>query len=82
LAAFLLRDNPEWTAERITAAMNDAATDSRIVPLAKPVPVYFVYATAMAAREGLRFFPDVYGHDADLDRLLRNRPPPQAQLPQ
>jgi len=82
LAAFLLRDNPEWTAERIAAAMNDAAADSRIVPLAKPVPVYFVYATAMAAREGLRFFPDVYGHDAALDRLLRNRPPPQAQLPQ
>jgi len=82
LAAFLLRDNPEWNAERIIAAMADESADARIVPLAKPVPVYFVYATAMAARDGLRFFPDVYGHDAELDRLLRNRPVQQAQLPQ
>lgn len=82
LATFLLRDNPEWNAERIAAAMADESTNSRIVPLAKPVPVYFVYATAMAARDGLRFFPDVYGHDADLDRLLRNRSPVELQLPQ
>jgi murein L,D-transpeptidase YcbB/YkuD len=82
LAAFLLRDNPEWNAERIAAAMADESTNSRIVPLAKPVPVYFVYATAMAARDGLRFFPDVYGHDADLDRLLRDGSPAELQLPQ
>lgn len=75
LATFLLRDNPEWNEETIAAAMEEGAGDSRIVPLAKPVPVYFVYATAMAARDGLRFFPDVYGHDADLDRLLRSRQP-------
>ena len=62
--------------------MADESTNSRIVPLAKPVPVYFVYATAMAARDGLRFFPDVYGHDADLDRLLRDGSPVELQLPQ
>jgi len=82
LAAFLLRDNPEWNAERIAAAMADESADARIVTLPKPVPVYFVYATAMAARDGLRFFPDVYGHDAELDRLLRNRIPTEIQLPQ
>ena len=82
LAAFLLRDNPEWNAERVATAMADESANSLIVPLAKPVPVYFVYATAIAARDGLRFFPDVYGHDADLDRLLRNRTNAEAQLPQ
>ncbi|MEY4375662.1 MAG: hypothetical protein RJB26_212 [Pseudomonadota bacterium] len=82
LAAFLLRDNPAWNAEQVAAAMEDDAPNSRIVPLAKPVPVYFVYATAMAARDGLRFFPDVYGHDAELDRLLRNHQPWRTQLPQ
>ena len=75
LAAFLLRDDPEWNEAAVAAAMTEGAADSRIVPLAKPVPVYFVYATAMAARDGLRFFPDVYGHDAALDRLLRSRQP-------
>lgn len=82
LAAFLLRDNPEWNAERVAAAMADESANSLIVPLAKPVPVYFVYATATAARDGLRFFPDVYGHDAELNRLLRNRPTVEVQLPQ
>jgi murein L,D-transpeptidase YcbB/YkuD len=82
LAAFLLRDNPEWNTERIAAAMADESANSHIVPLAKPVPVYFVYATAIAARDGLRFFPDVYGHDAELDRLLRNRTNAEVQLPQ
>ena len=53
--------------------MADDAPDARVVTLPQAVPVYFVYATAMASRDGLRFFPDVYGHDADLDRLLRAR---------
>lgn len=73
LAAFLLRHDPAWTEARIAAAMSEGAPDSRIVMLKRPVPVYFVYATAMASRDGLRFFPDVYGHDARLDRLIRER---------
>lgn len=81
LAAFLLRDDPAWSEEKIAAAMAEGAADSRIVKLAHPVPVYFVYATAMASRDGLRFFPDVYGHDARLDRLIRQRSH-RLQLPQ
>lgn len=73
LATFLLRGVPGWNAEQVAAAMAEGSPDSRVVPLPQPVPVYFVYATAMASRDGLRFFPDVYGHDAELDRLLRAR---------
>lgn len=73
LAAFLLRDLPAWTPEAIDAAMAADAPDSRIVTLPKPVRVYFVYATALAAEAGVNFFPDVYGHDAELDARLRQK---------
>jgi L,D-transpeptidase YcbB len=70
LAWFLLRDQPEWSAERIFAAMN--GDDPVTIKLSHPVPVFIIYATAMALESGeVRFYPDIYRHDEKLDRLLR-----------
>ncbi len=70
LAWFLLRDQPEWTAERIYAAMN--GTEPVTVKLSRPIPVFIMYATVMALQSGeIRFYPDIYRHDEKLDRLLR-----------
>ena len=70
LAAFVLRDQPEWTPAAIAAAM--AADEPKQVYLKRPVPVYILYATAIARQDGRTYFyADLYGHDATLDALLR-----------
>jgi murein L,D-transpeptidase YcbB/YkuD len=70
LAVHLLRDQAGWTPERIRAAMETGEDNTRI-DLARPVPVLVVYTTAIANESGeVLFYPDIYGLDDDLDRLL------------
>jgi len=65
LARHVLRGNPEWTAERIAAAMN-AEKGTRIT-LAQPIRVFLIYATALALEDGrVLFFEDIYHHDEKL----------------
>jgi murein L,D-transpeptidase YcbB/YkuD len=69
LATHLLRDQPEWTRERIRAAMN--GEDDMRVNLSRPVPVCIVYTTVSTRENGeVNFYPDIYGLDTGLDRLL------------
>lgn len=79
LAQFVLRDQPEWTPERIDTAMHGA--EEQTVKLKSPVPVYLGYWTARVAADGaVQFWKDVYGIDARqtvklaerLDRLRRS----------
>ena len=70
LAEFVLRDQPEWTPEAIAAAM--AGEAPKQVYLKHAIPVFVLYATAIASQDGRTFFyEDLYGHDATLDALLR-----------
>jgi murein L,D-transpeptidase YcbB/YkuD len=73
LAAHVLRQGaPEWTPDRIEAAMQ--GTDSRRVALHTPIRVMVLYATALATEDGrVLFFDDLYGHDARLEHLLELR---------
>ncbi len=69
LAEWVLRDRPEWTPERIQAAMDGDAPLQ--VNLKQPIPVLIVYGTAVVRDSGdVCFFEDIYGHDAELDRVL------------
>ena len=69
LAAWVLRDNPGWNADRIHAAMNGNAPQQ--VNLAQPIPVLIVYATVIVLEDGLvHFYDDIYGHDAALEKVL------------
>jgi murein L,D-transpeptidase YcbB/YkuD len=69
LAAWVLRDKPEWTAERILDAMD--GEQPLQVSLDRPVPVLIVYATAVVVENGdVHFFDDLYGQDAELERIL------------
>jgi murein L,D-transpeptidase YcbB/YkuD len=77
LAAWVLRGNPEWTQKRIRAAMRGRGT----IPVGlnvHPTVVVF-YATAVVLETGeARFFPDLYGLDAALLRVLNaGRPYPR-----
>jgi murein L,D-transpeptidase YcbB/YkuD len=65
MAQYLLRDNPEWTPEKINAAMNKG--EEQHVKLAKRVPVIITYYTAWVDEQGLlNFRDDIYSHDKDL----------------
>jgi murein L,D-transpeptidase YcbB/YkuD len=73
-AEWLLRERPEWTRDRIVAAM--AGTRSFRVRLPKPVQVLLYYTTAAVMPEDgtMHFAEDIYRHDIRLDRVL-TRPP-------
>ena len=69
LAVWLLRENPGWNEERVEAAMHGIETLR--VALTHPVPVWIVYGTAVVLEDGrVRFFNDIYGQDAALEREL------------
>lgn len=69
LAAWVLRDNPGWTRERVEAAF--AAEKEQQVNLAKTIPVLIVYATAIAEENGQVFFlDDIYGYDKAMQKLF------------
>jgi murein L,D-transpeptidase YcbB/YkuD len=62
MAQYLLRNQPEWTPERIQSAMN--AGEEKYVKLEKKVPVVITYYTAWVADNGqLNFREDIYNHD-------------------
>lgn len=63
----------EWTSETIATAL--CGTKPRRVALDTPVHVIVFYATAAAtASRGVLFAPDLYGHDARLEKLLVTPP--------
>lgn len=61
-ANYLLKDDPDWTAAKINAAMN--AGTERTVKLKNAVPVLITYYTAWVDDAGLlHFAEDIYDHD-------------------
>jgi murein L,D-transpeptidase YcbB/YkuD len=69
LATWVLRDQPEWTPERIEKAMKNG--DPTQVNLKKPIPIMLIYTTASVAENGeVHFFEDIYGHDTTLENAL------------
>jgi len=70
LAAWVLRDKPEWTLERVRNAMQ-SGSDNLQVNLTKPVPVLILYGTAVVDEQGqAHFFDDIYGYDSALEKVL------------
>jgi murein L,D-transpeptidase YcbB/YkuD len=72
LAAYVLRDQPEWTPERIQEAMH--AGQERAVKLREAIPVFIGYWTARVAPDGVvQFRKDVYGIDARQHAMVADR---------
>jgi murein L,D-transpeptidase YcbB/YkuD len=62
LAGYVLRDQPEWDAQRISLAMGLGT--ERHVKLIRKIPVHIVYFTAWVDDSGhLQFAPDIYKYD-------------------
>ena len=69
LARWVLRDQPEWTEEKVVAALEG---DRPVwVGLEEPLPVVIFYATAFVDSQGVtRFGDDIYGLDERLRKAL------------
>jgi murein L,D-transpeptidase YcbB/YkuD len=75
LAAWVLRNNPGWDLERVKATMAGDKNNLQ-VNLATRIPVLIVYGTATVNEENqIRFFDDIYGYDAELDKALATEHP-------
>jgi murein L,D-transpeptidase YcbB/YkuD len=74
LAEYILRDDPEWSRERLLAAI--AAQETRVVSLREPLSVHLLYWTAWLAEDGrAQFRQDIYLRDAALYRALEEQGP-------
>jgi murein L,D-transpeptidase YcbB/YkuD len=72
LAAYVLRDQSEWTPEKIASAMH--ANEERIVKLKRRIPVYLGYWTSRVGADGVvHFRKDVYGVEGRLSARLTER---------
>jgi murein L,D-transpeptidase YcbB/YkuD len=75
LVAWMLRNNPGWDLERVKATMNGEKNNLQ-VNLVTRIPVLIVYGTATVNEENqIRFFDDIYGYDAELDKALATEHP-------
>jgi hypothetical protein len=80
LAEYILRDDPNWSREKILAAMTDSKT--RIISLRNPIGVHLLYWTAwLTEDERLQFRGDIYLRDAALSEALRQHEAAPAELP-
>lgn len=70
LVAWVLRNNPGWDLDRVKTTMNGDKNNLQ-VNLVTRIPVLIVYGTAAVNEENqIRFFDDIYGYDAELDKAL------------
>lgn len=70
LAAWVLRNQPGWTLERVQQAMHNGQNNVT-VKLSKPLPVLIVYSTVSAGEDGdVHFYDDIYGYDTDQLKVL------------
>ncbi|WP_158728600.1 MULTISPECIES: murein L,D-transpeptidase [unclassified Flavobacterium] len=69
LAAAIMKDDPKWNPEKISAAMD--AGDEKWYTLKNKIPVYIGYFTAWVDPDGvIHFYEDVYERDEALANLL------------
>lgn len=81
LAKYLLRDQPQWTDEKITEAMN--GSKEIWVTLPQSIPVMITYFTAWVdADNQIHFNKDIYGHDKKLAERLFNSDTPSIEQAQ
>jgi murein L,D-transpeptidase YcbB/YkuD len=70
LAEWALKEQPEWSRDRIVSAMN--GTQSIHILLLRPIQVVLFYTTAAVMPDDgtIHFVEDIYRHDELLDRAL------------
>lgn len=69
LLEYVLRDDQEWTSQRLCAALAEGR--EQVVRLPEPIPVHLIYRTAWVGDDGaIQFRKDIYGLDERLERAM------------
>jgi murein L,D-transpeptidase YcbB/YkuD len=69
MANYVLRNQPEWTPEKINEAMNSG--QEKFVKVKDPIPVLITYYTAWVdENKQMHFREDIYGHDNKLAKKM------------
>jgi murein L,D-transpeptidase YcbB/YkuD len=72
LALYLLKGNAAWDDKKFDEAI--ATGDTQRVPIAQPVPIFLLYATVVAGKDGApEFRTDIYKRDQRLLLALEQR---------
>ena len=81
LAEWVLKDRPEWSRDRIVAAMQGSRPVR--VDLPRPIQVILFYITAVVLPEDgtVHFADDIYRHDAKLEKAIGARRPDALSTP-
>ena len=80
LAVWVLRgqkdkDGEDWDIDKVHEAMTNGQ-DNRTVTLKTQIPVVIFYLTGLVDEDGsVHFFDDIYGYDAELQKVLAKGPP-------
>jgi murein L,D-transpeptidase YcbB/YkuD len=70
------KDKQPWDIDKVQAAFDDDDQNNRTVGLKTPIPIVIFYVTAEVEDDGeVHFFDDIYGYDADLQKVLAKGPP-------
>jgi murein L,D-transpeptidase YcbB/YkuD len=70
------KDKQPWDLQKVQDALNDDTQNNRIVGLKTPIPIVIFYVTAEVEDDGeIHFFDDIYGYDAELQKVLAKGPP-------
>ena len=69
------KDGEDWDIDRVHEAM-ESGPDNKTVGLKTPIPVVIFYVTGLVEDDGhVHFFDDIYGYDADMQKVLAKGPP-------
>jgi murein L,D-transpeptidase YcbB/YkuD len=80
LAEWVLREQSDWSRDRVIAAMH--GTESISVKVKRQIQVVTLYSTATVMKNGeVHFFQDIYGEDASLEKELAAQPRTTVPLP-
>ena len=73
------KDGQAWDLEKVNDAMQNGQ-DNKQVNLKTQLPIVIFYLTAHVGDDGkVDFFDDLYGYDADMDKVLEKGPPYPSQ---
>ncbi|MFH2046720.1 MAG: L,D-transpeptidase family protein [Pseudomonadota bacterium] len=74
LAEYVLKNDPNWTRDKIITSINKRMEQT--VRLPEPIPVHILYWTAWANEDGqINFRNDIYKRDQPLLKALKEAPP-------
>ena len=76
LVEYLLRNHPDWSAEKIRSTLANSDFTTQTIKLSEPMNIHILYWTVWVAKDDRIYFsPDIYDRDTALDTAMQSPPP-------